>query len=148
MLQYIDEVPLILCIMTARLSFCMLLFKLFAISRPRLWIIRALVALIAATNIASACIILPQCNPTAKLWNPMIPGSCWPPETQVAIGYFNGGMLPKRGTSIHSNDSLLEVVSIVSDLVLALLPIYFLRTIQLSQKVKVGICALLGLGLL
>ena len=39
-------------------------------------------------------------------------------------------------------------VSIPSDFLLALLPAYFLRTMQMQQKLKVAVGTFLGLGLM
>lgn len=55
-------------------------------------------ALIVATNVSSAIVILPQCKPVARLWNPTLKGTCWRQETQVGIDYYQGGKTAKRHT--------------------------------------------------
>lgn len=73
--------------------------------------------------------MLAQCTPVLKLWDPEIPGKCWPPKKQMAMRIFQ------------------EVASTFCDLVFLSLPIVFLWNFQISRKNKIGICSLMGLGL-
>ena len=42
----------------------------------------------------------------------------------------------------------MEVISIVSDVILAAFPILILYKVQISFKLKLALCALMGLGLM
>ena len=42
----------------------------------------------------------------------------------------------------------MTVLSVISDLVLAALPAIFLRKLQISFRTKLGLCMLMGLGLM
>lgn len=86
---------LILSTMFTKISFCLFLLRIFMNNRVWKRAIYIIIALIAATNISSAIIVLPQCKPAAKLWNPNIKGTCWPRETQIGIAYYQGGKVMK-----------------------------------------------------
>lgn len=90
-IQYISEVPLVLSTLFSRVSICLFLLRLFAINISWRWTLYVIIGLTTAANIASATITLIQREPTAQLWNPMLPGTCWKPGVQVAIGQFQGG---------------------------------------------------------
>ena len=47
-----------------------------------------------------------------------------------------------------SDHKRLSVLSVISDLVLAALPIIFLRNLQIGLRTKIGLCLLMGLGVL
>ena len=42
----------------------------------------------------------------------------------------------------------IAVLSVISDLILAALPVLFLRNLQIGLGTKVGLCLLMGLGVL
>ena len=80
------------------------------------------------TQIPLAVILFLQCQPVQKLWNPTVQGKCWSPHVQRSISDFNGA------------------VSVFCDWVLATLPIVFLWNVQMSLRIKAGICCLMGMG--
>lgn len=41
-----------------------------------------------------------------------------------------------------------SVLSIVTDLVCAALPVIFLRDLQINRQTKIGLCTLMGLGVM
>ncbi|KAL6719217.1 hypothetical protein ACLMJK_003454 [Lecanora helva] len=47
-------------------------------------------AFATAVIIPTVVVLLAQCSPVKKLWEPKIPGRCWSPQTVIDIGYFNG----------------------------------------------------------
>ena len=151
-LQYTAEIPLIISTLFSRLSICIFLLRLFSINKAWRWSLWAIAILTTITNIASATIILLQCTPRAKLWNPTIPGHCWAPHVQVDIGNYQGG---KSNAMRHlwiqlrlRTKPYTKAMSAFLDICLSLLPIYILSKLQLSTKIKIGICGLMSLGLL
>ena len=42
----------------------------------------------------------------------------------------------------------MEVISIVTDFILAAFPILILRKVQISMRIKIGLCLLMGLGVM
>ena len=65
-----------------------------------------------AANIASATTVLSQCTPVDKLWDRTVPGSCWPLETQAAVGIFQGGNFSSYRVTLKI-PSLINEISIV-----------------------------------
>lgn len=111
-----------------RLSICLFLLRIFRTKREWRWGLYAVMIFATAVTVPTIVSLLAQCSPVQKLWDPLLPGSCWSPQTVIDIGYFNGA------------------ASVLCDWVLATLPIVFMWNIQMRIRVKVGICVLMGLG--
>lgn len=129
-LNYIATTLAPISLMFSRISICLLLLRLFSVNRGYKIFIWCFIVIIVTTNIATAAIVLPECTPLAKLWDPLLPGTCWAKGTSVIVGRLNGG------------------ISVACDAICSLLPAYFLYSIQLSTKTKIGVCVIMGLGLL
>jgi hypothetical protein len=68
-----------------------------------------------------------QCHPREKIWNPLIPGSC---------------------VDVRASFIFTASVNLVSDIMLLVLPIYFVLQLQMSLNRKIGISAIFASGLL
>ena len=86
---------IVLSMMCTKVLICLFLLRIFSIKRAWRWIIWSIMAFSIITNVPSACVILAQCSPVEKLWNPLLTGNCWPKGTQVAIGEYHGGRVPE-----------------------------------------------------
>ena len=83
--------------------------------------------LVAGYWLGSMLQIFLICAPFEMNWNPAIPGHCASYNVAfVTIGIFN----------------------MITDLIIMLLPIPFLRTIQMAIGIKVGLVAIFSIGLL
>lgn len=71
-----------------------------------------------------------HCYPTKKYWNDSIPGSCIPEPIFVKLGY------------------LYSAVSLLTDLVYAMLPAFIIWNIQLKTRIRLIIIMLMGMGLM
>lgn len=112
-----------------RLSFILLMLQLFGTSK---WRRRALWSLFASQLIFNGIVVVclyVQCKNIRSLWDFSFPSTCWNADVQTYLGYahtaFNG----------------------TTDLFLTFLPATILWTLQMKTKLKVGLCALLGLSL-
>ncbi|MCJ1423453.1 hypothetical protein MMC29_001336 [Sticta canariensis] len=114
--------------MFSKISICLLLIRIFTTKKAWKRALYVIMALIVATKVSSATLTFPRCKPAAKYWNPNINGTCWPQETQLAIFYYQSG------------------VSIFTDFLLAFLPSFFLKDLQISLRTKLSICALMSCG--
>lgn len=151
--QYISQVVLILSTMFTKVSICFFLLRIFG-TKP-MWKrgLYGIMAFAVVTNISSASIVLAQCSPVQKLWDPLMPGTCWGPDTEISIGDYNGGEFypGQRFLDVCAGKGLLTLriaVSVFCDWALASLPIVFMWNLQMSIKLKVGICVLMGMGFL
>lgn len=89
-----------------------------------------LIVVMTLINAGGVFTIYAQCIPTRKLWNyDMQEGHCWPPGTQQKYAFFQGS------------------VSALTDLILAIYPLFTIRRLQMAIKVKVGLGVVLSLGI-
>lgn len=145
--QSISQPLSILSVTFTRISICFFLLRIFRTDRKWRWGLYGIAVFSAVTGIATAIITVTQCQPVQRLWYPLTPGTCWSPETTVAIGNFQGGMF----LLIMRHCTLLIItlaVAILIDWILASLPIVFMWNLQMSKKVKGGILVLMGMGYL
>ena len=116
-------------LMFNKLSIC---FFLLRIPVKKLYIrpIQGTIVFLILTNIVLTLLWIFQCNPIAGAWNKQTPSKC-----------FTDAQLQR----IIISQAL---VSIISDFALALFPIALLWKVQISWRVKAGLCALMALGLM
>ncbi|MCJ1277470.1 hypothetical protein MMC21_005283 [Puttea exsequens] len=81
-------------------------------------------------NIIQVILILLQCSPTPKLWNNNLPGTCEHRIRTNKAGYFRGSY------------------SALGDLILAIYPIVVFWNLQMSKKLKIGLCLLMSGGVI
>lgn len=89
--QYISQVFVILSTMCTKVSICFFLLRIFGTKSTWKRGLYGIMAFSVATNVSSASIVLAQCSPVQKLWDPLIPGTCWGPDTEISICDYNGG---------------------------------------------------------
>ena len=93
---YVQSVPLVLAAMCTKISIFIFLRRMFLTTQTKwtwTWTLHFINGVNIAANLASATTQLTQCTPATKLWDPTVPGSCWTPGTQAAVGIFQGGIL-------------------------------------------------------
>ncbi|KAI4202415.1 MAG: hypothetical protein LQ348_001507 [Seirophora lacunosa] len=125
--SYAEWIQTFQTLMFTKLSICFLLLRIPIqnyLKRP----IQGAVAVLVVTNIVLTLLWILQCNPAAGAWNKEIPAKCFTDAQLLRI--------------IISQ----AIISIVSDIVLALSPIVLLWKVQIGRRVKVGLCTLMGLG--
>ena len=116
-------------LMFTKISIC---FFLLRIPVQKLFIrpIQAAIVILIVSNIVLTLLWIFQCNPIASAWNKNTPGTCFT-EAQLQ--------------RIIISQAL---ISIISDVMLAIFPIVLLWRVQIALRIKVGLCALMGLGLM
>lgn len=133
-INWITQPVAIYALATGKVSVAFLILRIMGKSRWR----RAFLiygAMIASFIFCTIAVILTfaQCRPVTALWNPelvlMEKATCWPPQRQSDFSLFVGSWLA------------------FIDLALALLPITIMWNLRISTKRKIGICAVLGLGI-
>ncbi|KAL8979171.1 MAG: hypothetical protein Q9177_006211 [Variospora cf. flavescens] len=91
----------------------------------------AAIFVLAVSNIVLSLVWILQCRPHLdKAWNTKMPGKC-----------FSKGQLERIIISQ-------AIISIISDFFLSAFPILILRKVQISFRSKVGLCLLMGLGVI
>ena len=92
-LQYMNQIVTIFGLMFIKVSITFFLLRIFGLASRRWWrwSLYLIMGITILTSLSSAIIVLTQCRPLPKLWNPHIRGTCWGPETTIAVGEYNGG---------------------------------------------------------
>ena len=72
--------------------------------------------------------VLFQCRPVPKYWMPELPGSCVNPNITVGFAYGY------------------TAINISTDLVLAIVPIFIVRELQMNRRTKIGASIILTMG--
>ncbi|CZR52354.1 related to integral membrane protein PTH11 [Phialocephala subalpina] len=113
-----------------RLSFIILMLKLFGITKPRRWSLWALFWAQLISNGVVVVTLYVQCSDVRALWDFSIKTYCWPEDVQTYIGYAHSGW---NGAT---------------DLFLTFLPTTMLWTLKMNLKTKIGLSFLLSLSFL
>ena len=92
--QEVSQPTSILSATFTRVSICFFLLRIFRTDRRWRIGLYAIAVFAFATGVATAVITVTQCQPIPKLWNPLLPGTCWSISTTIAIGDFQGGRSP------------------------------------------------------
>lgn len=97
-------------------------------------------------NAVEVVLILKQCEPTQKLWDASIPGTCPLIETCAKVGYLQGGLYHNVRAETIAN--IYAAIGAFSDFSLALYPpAVIIGPLQvMSIRVKVALCLIMGGG--
>ena len=82
-----------LSLATSKSSICVFLLGLIKNSlhnKPKRIFLYSTIGLLFFTTVISFCLILATCQPTPKIWNPTIPGTCENYNLQIRFSYFSG----------------------------------------------------------
>ncbi|KAL8812818.1 MAG: hypothetical protein Q9223_002030 [Gallowayella weberi] len=129
--DYLDWIQVFLTLMLSKIAICLFLLRLSSFRTIRLGL-HAMIIFLVTSHVPLTFLIIFQCNPISKYWhNPLDgPGTCFTKATVETIIIIQG------------------VFSIISDFILAAFPIVLLWNVQLSKRTKVGLCLLMGLGVI
>ncbi len=118
-----------------KISIALLILRMINRNRAYSVFLWSLIVLLFVINLVLTIITFAQCTPVEWLWDQLNPmagytGTCWHPDIQKNYGYFQGAF------------------SAFSDLVLALFPILIIKDLKIDMKLKIGLCAVMGLGII
>ena len=91
--QFLSEILTSFTLLFTRISVCLFLLRIFGTITHWKWILYIVTGFIAITNLSSVSIILAECRPLSKNWDPLIPGKCVSPAVINFEAYYNGGKL-------------------------------------------------------
>ena len=125
----ISQIWNILGIGLAKISVCLCVLRIIGRTRKHivtfLWVV---IAFCAASHFAQVMLFLVQCRPMAAIWDPHVHGNCFSSHITYLVGYIGFGL------------------DAATDLVCAAIPIFILHRLQMNERTKFALCALLGLG--
>ncbi|PVI01940.1 hypothetical protein DM02DRAFT_486339, partial [Periconia macrospinosa] len=127
--QIISGVLWVISVGMCKISVAIMLLRFKQERRWKLFLYSLILVLLAGT-IAICFISLLQCRPLAIMWDPKIVGAkCWDPKhRQIQV-------------------SVASIFVIVTDFILSVLPITFIRQLHRPLREKIILCFLMGLGL-
>ena len=130
--QYIAQPFASLALVFGRVSFAVSLITIIGINRFRRIVLYTLIVGELTINILAIGLQLGECNPPAAYWDPRLQATatCLSPNVIANIGYLQGSW------------------DILTDLVLALLPVFVIVQLNLKPRVRAGLVFLMGLGVL
>ena len=116
-------------LMFTKISICFLLLRI-PVQKYLIRPIQGTIVALIVSNIVLTVLWILQCDPVTSAWNKQTSGSC-----------FTDGQLQR----IIISQAL---ISIISDFMLALFPIVILWNVQITTRIKAGLCTLMALGLM
>ncbi|KAL9599164.1 MAG: hypothetical protein Q9219_004031 [cf. Caloplaca sp. 3 TL-2023] len=116
-------------LMFTKISICCLLLRI-PIERYFLRPLQGAIVFLVVTNIILTFLWIFQCNPIRGAWNKQTEATC-----------FTDAQLQRIIISQ-------AIISIISDVVLALSPLLILWKVQIEVRVKAGLCVLMSLGII
>ncbi|KNG90331.1 hypothetical protein ANOM_001465 [Aspergillus nomiae NRRL 13137] len=129
--SWMAQIMAVLCLAISRIAVIAFLLSLqgrtSSIGRIVLYTVGTVQAMI---NVIEVVLILKQCDPIEKLWNPAVPGTCGRVLICSQVGYLQGS------------------IGATADLFLAFYPVYIIgRLQQMKLSTKIGLCLLMSGGL-
>ena len=103
--QFLSEISTAISLFFTRISISLFLLRIFGAIRYWRLILYYTMAFIALMNISSITVILIQCRPLKKNWEPLVQGNCVGPTVMTFAIYYNGGKLFHR--TFHSKLNVL-----------------------------------------
>ena len=138
----------IMALATAKISLAFVMLRI--ISSAAVWRRRFLYFCMISTFVISAIgaiLNFVQCNPPRALWT-FVPGAtCWDPRIQINFAIFSSSSGPCPDLR---HQTLMTGVgwNAFMDVCLAFLPVTIIWKLHMTIKKRLGLCILLGLGIL
>ena len=101
--QYLAEILTSSSLFFARISICLFLLRIFGPARYWRRILYCAMAFITLINVSSIMMVITQCRPLRKNWDPLGDGKCVSSTVLIFIGYYNGGKVFHRATHSKLN---------------------------------------------
>ncbi|GLA69080.1 hypothetical protein AtubIFM55763_008261 [Aspergillus tubingensis] len=117
---------------TGKLSVAVFLLRLMGqtASPAKRWFLYIFSVISIAWNVLAIIAIMGYCRPAEKIWRPEVPGSCFSLKFQLIAGISQASF------------------NAFADLTLALFPVIIFWSVQLPWKMKLGVIAVMGAGIL
>ncbi len=136
-------------LMFTKVSICLLILRI-TISKASVRPLQALIAFLVLSNVVLTVLWIVQCIPLAKAWDTTVQGTCltFDQLNQIILAQASKPSIFDPDLARGYPTKTAKVISIASDFILAGFPVIMLRRVQISLRVKIGICSLMGLGVM
>ncbi|KAM0690035.1 hypothetical protein Q7P36_008802 [Cladosporium allicinum] len=126
---FIAEIMYLLTLCFAKLSMTFLLLRFSSSSRLITWLLYSTAALITSLTLAFALWATFQCTPVQSQWDPSVQ---------------SGGCASKKSYMISVY--VLSAFSAATDIIMAVVPVFILRRLEIDRRTKVAAGVTMGLG--
>ncbi|MCJ1374869.1 hypothetical protein MMC20_006102 [Loxospora ochrophaea] len=118
----------VLSLWLSKISICLFLLRILDNSQAtkRRYALYMIMVIYSVASIICLISLLAQCRPLSRVWDPLVPGVCL---NQLGFGYAQ------------------SISSLVFDFVLSIFPCLIFSDLNMKLRVKIGLCAVMGLGL-
>ena len=140
-----DWIQTFITLCMTKVSICLFLLRIVDSKGTRI----AMYSTIGFTVLFTAvcvCLFLGICRPLKAYWDVGVDGVCLSNDEIKNIVIAQGGLYHSR--SHHFIWLTVPVLSVVTDLICASFPIIVLRNLQVKLSTKIGLCVLMGLGVI
>ncbi|KAL8838515.1 MAG: hypothetical protein Q9176_005067 [Flavoplaca citrina] len=128
-LGWSDWIQTFITLMFTKISIAIFLLRIVDRRKVRM-AMHALIGCLVLFTAVFVCLFLGVCRPLKAYWNTGMEAVCFSDQVFENIVIAQG------------------VLSIITDLICAAFPVFFLRGLQVSLRTKIGLCLLMGLGLI
>lgn len=126
---FIAQLMYLLTLYCAKLSMTSLLLRFSSTSRTITWTLRLTAAVITGLTVSFVLWVTFMCRPVQAQWDPSIEGGVCASKRSYMISVY-----------------VLSSFSAATDLVLAVVPIFILRRLEIDRRTKVAAGVTMGLG--
>ncbi|KAL8871365.1 MAG: hypothetical protein Q9174_002784 [Haloplaca sp. 1 TL-2023] len=124
---WLDWMQTFTTIMLTKISICLFLIRIKNDTSNKIFMYSLIVANVLVT-VVIICLFLAICQPLHAYWDVGVEGKCFSTSQVMIMVAAQGGF------------------SVLSDLILATMPLFFLRNLQISLRTKLLLCVLMGAG--
>ena len=146
-LNTIAIVPGLMAYSVPKVSVACLLMRLLNPGKYQRWFLYTISIGIIPISMIDAIMLFVQCSPVRGLWDSNVTPICWSPFVLVDFAIFTGGEVFPHETKIYSFTNSAAFSAFV-DLYLALYAVHVLGRLNMTMGKKVGLCLVMGLGVL
>jgi hypothetical protein len=126
---FIAEIMYLLTLCFAKLSMTSLLLRFSSTSAATTWTLRATAAIITALTLAFTLWATFQCTPVQSQWDPSVDGGACASKESYTISVY-----------------VLSGFSAATDVIMAAVPVFILRRLEIDWRTKVAAGVTMGLG--
>lgn len=132
--------------MFTKISICLFLLRIVDSRKVRI-AMHILIGFIITFTAVFVFLFIGICRPLKAYWDVGVDGTCFSNHQITGIVIAQGG--EKHNLSGTYDSALTQLVfSVVTDIICAAFPVFFLRNLQVKTRTKVALCSLMGLGVM
>ncbi|KAI4119256.1 MAG: hypothetical protein LQ345_000805 [Seirophora villosa] len=132
-LGWSDWIQTYITLMFTKISICLFLLRIEDGRKMRIAMYTLIGCLVLFTTVF-VCLFLGVCRPLKAYWNTGMEAVCLSDQVFENI--------------VIAQGALSAVLSIVTDVICAAFPVFFLRGLQVRLRTKIGLCLLMGMGII